>query len=599
MVRTKKDGLARFRTFALILIVGIAAALRLVLLDRIPTGILMDEFDNVLNAKFVYHTGANIRNNWSPLSLSTFPNEVPKGELTYLISLPFVGPFGLSLFTARIGFALISIATVLVLYGIAETLFGPWVALATAALTAINPWMIYFGRTAYDVPVSVTFYFLAFLLLLRLRGPKLLLSLFPFFFAFYNYIGMKLLLIPFAAISVLGSWLVYRKRQDSPWYLLVFLGTLVIIVSFIVRLPTMSSSLRTDQLFTPFDKTVTEMVNVNRRMTIPSPFTVLFSNKLIVYAKIVFEKYAGAFSPSILFTNGEGIATFALWEHGLFYPIDALFIAIGLLALFASGPALAAFLIALAAIAPLPSVLSTQGTTYVHRSSLMIPVLLIFAGYGIVFAVRHLKKHWRLWGSLALFIIYGILVSNFVDLYFFRFPYYNSEAFGVSQRIYSRYMALAAAHSIPVVNFTESPELYFRNYIFYGNVPNAKTIPSLRPLFDQGTYTWQQQTFTKQCPKTLDKNATYILSNFSPCKELFLKQPMIVIPSLSDGGTLYMAFNDRVCGQYALSGYPAGFMMRDFAIESIPEKQFCERFFIRYSDPLYRPQTREGSWIVQ
>ena len=50
----------------IICFLALAAFLRIWLLDRIPSGIVMDEFDYVLNAKFVYHTGTNIYNNWSP-----------------------------------------------------------------------------------------------------------------------------------------------------------------------------------------------------------------------------------------------------------------------------------------------------------------------------------------------------------------------------------------------------------------------------------------------------------------------------------------------------------------------------------------------------
>ncbi|HLD25071.1 MAG TPA: hypothetical protein VJB96_04100, partial [Patescibacteria group bacterium] len=139
MKRPKEPMLPWLARVLIICFLALAAFLRIWLLDRIPSGIVMDEFDYVLNAKFVYHTGTNIYNNWSPWSLTTVPNEIPKGELTYLVSLPFVGPMGFSLFWARIGFALLSIAAVAILYGIAATLFGPWVGVATGFMAAINP----------------------------------------------------------------------------------------------------------------------------------------------------------------------------------------------------------------------------------------------------------------------------------------------------------------------------------------------------------------------------------------------------------------------------------------------------------------------------
>lgn len=586
----------------LICVLGLSAFLRIWYLDRIPTGVVMDEFDYLLNAKFVYHTGTNIFADWSPWSLKTFPNEVPKGELTYLVSLPFVGPFGLSIFTARIGFALISILSVAVIYGIAGSLFGPWVGLIAGFMTAINPWSVYFGRTAYDVPVSITLYLFAFLCMLRLRGAQILLSLIPLFFAFYGYIGTKLILIPFVFVSAGYIWHYLRGRQDTKWFILLCLGTMVIFGHFLLSVQSSTANLRMNQLYTPFDATVAQEVDTERRLTLASPLTKLFANKPVVYLKNVVIKYLGAFSPAILFTNGEGVATFALWEHGLFYPLDALFLIAGTMLLFIRTPALLGLLFLLISIATLPSVLSSEGTTYVHRSSLMYPFMTLLIAYGIYGSLQWLSANFKKAAITIVILLYAAVTANFVYLYFFRFPYYNSESFGFSQRIYSRYAELAKASGTSVVNITETPQLYFRNYLFYGDKLSAATVADIRTAFLTEKYTRENALFTKSCPAKADidrGDTVYILSNTSPCKELFIRRPMTAIPSLADGGTLYMIFNDRVCRNYALSGYPTGFTMDDFAVETLPERQFCERFIVRYTDELYQPQTREGNWITR
>ncbi len=582
------------------LFIFLAIVLRFWYLDRIPTGIVMDEFDYILNAKFVYHTGTNIQANWSPWSLSTLPNEVPKGELTYLVSLPFVGPFGLSIFTARIGFAIVSIFFVLICFQIASTLFGPWVGLVTGYMMAINPWSVYFGRTGYDVPVSVMFYMLSLLCMLKLKGPKLLVTLIPLFLAFYGYIGMKLLFVPFVLISAIGAWTTIHKRNDTKWFVILVCLALLIFGQFVFRVQTTTANLRVGQIFTPFDPKITIDVDLQRRLTIASPLTNLFANKPIVYVKLMGEKYLGAFSPTILFTNGEGIATFALWQHGLFYPIDALFLILGMMMLYATTPTILSFLALLIAISPIPSILSTEGATYVHRSSLMYPIMTMLISYGIVGAVATIRNRKKFFFVLGIILVYGILVCNFVYLYFFRFPYYNSESFGFSQRLYSRYAVLAGKNHIPVVNITDAPQLYFRNYMLYGNIPNAHTIPAIREIFRKDDYVWDNATFTKTCPTKSEIDTgktTYLISNASPCKELFIKRPIITIASLSDGGSIYNIFNDQMCSKYALGNYPTGFTMNDFDVEHLSEEQFCTKFVIRYTNPLYQPQGQDGSWV--
>lgn len=585
----------------IVVFVVLAVFLRLWYLDRVPTGVVMDEFDYILNAKYVYHTGSNIFGNWSPWPLKTFPNEVPKGELTYLVSLPFVGPLGLSIFTARIGFALISVLSVLIIYGIGLTLFGPWVGLIAGFAAAINPWSVYFGRTAYDVPVSITFYLLSFLCLLRLREAKILLTLVPLFIAFYGYIGTKLLFLPYVFITGFYVWFFVRKRADTKWFVLLLLGALLIFGSFLIGVQSSTASLRMNQLFTPFDPKIAAEVDTERRLTLASPLTNIFANKPVVYAKTMITKFFGAFSPSILFTNEEGVATFALWEHGLFYPIDAVFLLTGMTLLVIRTPYLFALFLLIIATATLPSLFSTEGTTYVHRSSLMYPFFTLLMANGIYGTIQWFRSHIKSLIIGIISLLYIVATINFVYLYFFRFPYYNSESFGFSQRIYSRYAELSRAHGTQVINITETPQLYFRNHLFYGNKLTADTVIPIRQAFIDNDYIWENAQFTKTCPTKAEVDAgdsTYILSNTSPCKELFIKNKMTAISSLADGGTLYMIFNDRLCSNYALSNYPTGFSLKDFAVETLPEEQFCERFIVRYTNELYQPQTKEGNWIT-
>ena len=288
-------------------------------LNRIPTGLVTDELAYVLNAKTLFDTGGSIIDkNWSFWSLTTAPGESPMSEFPYVISMPFVGPFGLSIFSARIGYAIVSVFFVLIILLIARTLFGPWFGITAGLSAAINPWSIYFGRTAYDVPVAVTAYLLAFYLLIRLRGPALILTIIPLFIAFYSYIGTKILFIPFVILTIVGSWLTIHKRKNTFWLGSVLGLSLLIFFMFIFRMRTLDAGTRITQIFTPFDQSIMQEVDSQRRMTLTSPLTMLFANKPVVYVKNVLIKFVGAFSPTLLFTNGEGLATFSLWEHGLF-----------------------------------------------------------------------------------------------------------------------------------------------------------------------------------------------------------------------------------------------------------------------------------------
>lgn len=578
-------------SLALILVLGLF--LRTWHLDRIPTGIVADELDYVLNGRAVALSGHGISSDtWSPFSLTPAPNEIPKAEFPYFISVPFVGPFGLSLFTARIGYVLVSLLFVFAVWGISTELFGIWPGVVSGLLAAINPWSVYYGRTAYDVPVAITAYLIAFYVLLRLKKSTILLSLIPLAIGFYSYIGTKVLFLPYTLIILAFAWL-RQKRRDTLWYAVTALGSLVILGLFILHLHALPDSSRTGQLFTPLDAGVVKQVNAERRLTLPSPLVPFFANKLVVYTKDVTEKFLGAFSPSILFTNGEGVATFALWQHGLFYPVDAVFLLVGAAALFTISPYVLLFLVFVISVSTLPSVLSTVGTTYVHRSSLMYPFFLMIMGYGLVVSVRAVSSKYRTLFAVGISVLYAVLVANFAYLYFFRFPVYNSEAFGLSQRIYSRYMELADQKGLSTMALTVGPGGYFRNYLFYNNIPNRNNLSRIRSLITSYDIRWGNASFEKACPskEAIDSgNTAYIVSDETPCEELFVGKPMVVIPTLSDGGSLYRIFNDKLCAPYALSSYPTGYTMNDFDVEKLSAQNFCERFIIRYTNPLYLPQ---------
>lgn len=204
----------------LFIIICLAALLRFTLLDRIPNAVGGDELTYIVTAKSIFLTGRDITGTWSPWSIFLFryPPHEQQAELPYFLHLPFSGPFPFSLFTARIPFALLSIGIVIILYFLTKKLINVHAAIATGLIAAINPWLIYIGRTAYESTPATFFYLLGFYLLLSLRGSKLFISVPVFFLAFYSYIGMKLIFLPLIILFCLFAW--SRNRKDQKQYLL-------------------------------------------------------------------------------------------------------------------------------------------------------------------------------------------------------------------------------------------------------------------------------------------------------------------------------------------------------------------------------------------
>lgn len=563
----------------LLIIIVLSLFLRTILLDRIPTGITEDELDYVLNAKAVAVTQKDISQTWSPFSLTTPPYEVPKAEIPYLLIAPFflISP-SLSLLNARIPYALFSVLFVITMYLIGRKVLNRNAGFVIGLVAAVNPWSIYFGRTSYDTPLAVYFYIAAFYVLLVSKGYKILFS-FPFFaIAFFSYIGTKILYVPFIAITIFYSWWINKKKYYKQFIILSIL-CLIPLVYFLISIKTHRVVLRTGDIVSLNSQSIVNTVDRARRATIQHPFSNIFVNKGTIGGEELLNNYLGVFSTSYLFLYGENSPFISLWYHGIFYYIDAIFLLIGVYYLFRTKRGLWYVLVAILLIGPLPSVASTVGQSYSIRASVSFPIFMIFIGSGI-WAVINLKKA-KLYRYIMFFAIgaaYIFLVLNFMNLYLFRHPIYSSEAFGLSGRIVSRYIALAEKENQIVVflDYKNNPYL-FKQYIFYTDGYNKESAPLIARDIKTSNNNYKN-LLIEECPNEILDNTVVIGKSDTKCKTVIGIKNYLSIPLLYDGGEIYRIYNDKICSQYSLLRYPYNFSIDDFAIEKLSTKRFCEKF---------------------
>jgi len=570
-------------TYFIVLFI-LAAFMRFVYLDRIPSGIVGDELDYIFSTKLYALTGSDVTGTWTPWSMKTVPNEVPKAEFPYLLTLPIAAWLPFSLFNARIIYALINIALVFVIYGITKDLFGDRIGKIGGLIAAVNPWMVYYGRTAFDVPVAVFFFLFAFLVLLRTKGWWLLTASVPLLLGFYSYIGMKILFLPY---SLGVFWWVYRYRPErvSKKPLLVLAVFSVFVFSYYaISVRALGTGERLTQVLTPVNPEISAIVDTERRLSVPTPFRSIFSNKLTTYFRVSIDKFFGAYDPKLLFANGEGVATFAMWFHGIFYPFEALFFLIGLFMLYRKKLPVAVLMTAMMLLGPIPSFVSNAGTTYVHRASVMFPFMLMTMAYGIDAGIGHFRKTVdRRRFIVGLGFLYAVAVSNFLYLYLFRFPVYNPESFAFSYRLYSKYLSLANEKKISVTLIDTNPTHHMRNFVFYGYPATTVSLTEFKSKVQRRELTLGTVTFRDTCPSKPDPASVYIIAQDNPCrKTIFPKSSFDVIPIIADGGILYGVYNDLLCGDYRLNPYPPAPRMDDLVVESLTEQRFCETYIIRY-----------------
>lgn len=212
----------------LFVILVLAAFLRLYNLEVAPLGILPDEAVLGYDDYSIVNTAHDHHGDFLPFYFRNF-NDYTPGVANY-VALPFVGIFGLSLWSIRLPFALLGIGVTFFAALLALEFFRPLgrrasrtIALLAAFFVALSPWAISQSRLAMPAS-SISFFFLGgFWLFLRARrlteeatnsGHKLragltltwiaaglLLAL-----AVWTYPTMKLVM----AVFVAGLLLIYR-----------------------------------------------------------------------------------------------------------------------------------------------------------------------------------------------------------------------------------------------------------------------------------------------------------------------------------------------------------------------------------------------------
>ena len=533
----------------LIIILTTALFLRIFWLNIIPAGITNDELHFVLNAKSVFLNFSNLANNWNPLSLKTIPHE-SSSELSFLLLSPLIGPLPLNLFTSRLTGAILGTLTVFILYLLAKHLFGAKIAIFVSVLAAINPWFIYFSRTAFDAPLAVFFILLSIYLLLS--NKNIFFIILSILFSFYTYIGTKILVFPFMFIT---SYFVYitNKRQSIKKLLLVNIFTLALSLNYGLNLYKSDLGNRIGELISFSDPKISLEVNQNRQYSqTPGIFKTVFNNKLLSTVKFSFGKFLNSFSPNLLFLKGDETFTGSLWKHGYFYPIEIFTIIFGFLYLFSKyRPAfwlLAYFLL----LSPLPEAIRKDSIpAYALHSAFQYPFFVFLSGIGLYYLFSLKNKLLNIF--LTLSFTTGLLI--FINLYFFEYPYYAADSFSLKNRIISYYLQNEIPNH-PVLVLCKEPDALFKNYIFFSNSLNRKSFKDISISYSNrlaNRYILGNLTFTSNQNdlERLSSDSTVIIeeginSGFdSTSKQLML--------NLDHSQTLFSIYNGSTCLRTATS----------------------------------------------
>ena len=142
-------------------------------------------------------------------------------------------------------------------------------------------------------------------------------------------------------------------------------------------------------------------------------------------------------------------------------------------------------------ISPIPAAVSSMGSSYSIRSSMLFPLLIIVASVGVNYLIKSINNgKYRYALTTVIIIGYLFSLSMFLNNYLYRNPVYNSDTFNFSDRIVSKYIDIAQKYGQKVVLIGEADELrsvsIFYDYLFYSNSYNKNVIQEVAEVIRNG-----------------------------------------------------------------------------------------------------------------
>ena len=414
----------------LILILIVAAFLRLFKLGSFPVSLTWDETALGYNAFSLLKTGRDEYGKLLPLVLKSFGDYKP--ALYSYLTIPSVLVFGLNEFAVRLPSALFGILSVFLVYRFSLLLFKDKTkALFISFALALMPWHINFSRGAWESNVALFFILLGIYCFIRLKEKIkfLYFSALSFGAAVLTYQGGKMM-VPLVILGLLIFFFDSLKKINKKHLLFSALFL------FILSLPILSASffggggrLKVMSLFSYHrpQEEIQEIVNQDGGDTFVAS---LFHSENLFYAQGILGRFFNHFSGRFLFFEGD----WSSQRHGppymgMLYYLDILFLTLGSVYLIKNKTRGSGFIWWWLVVSVLPSALTRDSIQAVRSLNMILP-LSILIGLGLCEVYSWLRRRKRLAFILIggfVLLIYGYCFIYYLDMYYFHYPLKSSE----------------------------------------------------------------------------------------------------------------------------------------------------------------------------
>lgn len=406
----------------LVVILVLAAVLRLYKLSDFPAGLNADEAALGYNAYSLLLTGKDENGHPWPVNLESFGDFKPAGYAYLLI--PFIKVFGLTEFAVRLPSALFGILGVLFIYLLTKELINEDYALIATLMLAISPWHLHFSRGGWEVNVATTMLLIGIWSFIKwLKNPKFLwlgICGLGFVLSMYTYQSARVI----APLLGIGLFILYFKQLlKYPKQIFWAFLTLTLILT-----PLAISIFRSDST-SRFSGVglLADVGPLNRAQELRgqhanwnSPLSKAFHNRPVLYIIAFLKNYSDHFFGNFLFVNGDIIERNRVPETGLLYLTDFIFVALGIVWLIRHPGKFSRIIWLWLLVAPVASALTFQTPHALRAHSMVIPLTILVA-----LGLKRLVLLRTNLNRIVLIVVVGMYlwqVSRYLHEYYIHYP---------------------------------------------------------------------------------------------------------------------------------------------------------------------------------
>ncbi len=405
----------KIRRILLILILALAAILRIWKLDTVPISLFGDEVDIGYHAYSILKTGKDYTGNSKLFYLNSLADK--KAPLYAYLTVPSVAVFGISPLGVRLPAAIFGVLGILFFYLLVEL----WtknknLALLGALLLTVSPWDIHYSRWGFEGTLMLFLFLAGLYCFFRsfVNNRFIIISALLFSLSFYAYHSAKIF-IPLILLTSVIIWWKQLKNISKRSLIAACLVLTILVGPLIINSFFGASSERFGSLSILSDPTNEGELGQDRSRDIQmgAQYGRLFHNKLTLVFTKISDNYLESLSTQFLFIRGDNNPRHSIIQNGEFYKYQFLLLIMGLI-FFAIKPMngrYKASIVAWVLLAPLPSIITIGGGNHASRLLFLLPPLIFFITAGAYYSYFYLGKKFR---KIYILILGVISITSFI-----------------------------------------------------------------------------------------------------------------------------------------------------------------------------------------